>query len=181
MLYTVWLMLKSICPSMSLYELLFVTQRGRNGSSYGFQYAFHMGVSSPCSVEWGNVAPMVTWRQWTLALQMRSLPTAIYLGYYCHQTFPLACLYRLQVTKMTTMKTLFLAVWGQPKPQHWSFFREVSSVLHLNCRSRQTKQRGNTQFNRCLCANISDSAMLMESIQLLGYLFLWTDTWGVQM
>ena len=26
-----------------------------------------MGVSSPCSVEWGNVAPMMTWRQWTQA------------------------------------------------------------------------------------------------------------------
>ena len=29
-----------------------------------------MGVSSPCSVELGNVAPMMTWRQWTLALQI---------------------------------------------------------------------------------------------------------------
>ena len=47
---------------------------------------------------------------------------------------------------------------------------------HLNCRSRQTKQRGNTQLNRCLCANLSDSAVLMESIQQLGYLFLRTDT-----
>ena len=36
---------------------------------------------------------------------------------------------------------------------------------HLNCRSRQTKQRGNTQLNLCVCANISDSAVLMESIQ----------------
>ena len=47
---------------------------------------------------------------------------------------------------------------------------------HLNCRSRQTKQGGNTQLNRCLCANLSDSAVLMESIQQLGYLFLRTDT-----
>ena len=47
---------------------------------------------------------------------------------------------------------------------------------HLNCRSRQTKQRGNTQLNRCLCANLSDSAVLMESIQQLGYLFIRTDT-----
>ena len=47
---------------------------------------------------------------------------------------------------------------------------------HLNCRSRQTKQRGNTELNRCLCANLSDSAVLMESVQQLGYLFLRTDT-----
>ena len=47
---------------------------------------------------------------------------------------------------------------------------------HLNYRSRHTKQRGNTQLNRCLCANLSDSAVLMESIQQLGYLFLRTDT-----
>ena len=47
---------------------------------------------------------------------------------------------------------------------------------HLNCMSRQTKQRGNTQLNRCLCANLSDSAVLMESIQQLGNLFLRTDT-----
>ena len=47
---------------------------------------------------------------------------------------------------------------------------------HLNCRSRRTTQRGNTQLNRCICANLSDSAVLMESIQQLGYLFLRTDT-----
>ena len=70
------------------------------------------------------------------------------------------------------MKTLFLAVWGQPKPQHWSFFREVSSVLHLNCRSRQTKQRGNTQFNRCLCANLSSPQLKCnERLHSFGSLY----------
>ena len=34
---------------------------------------------------------------------------------------------------------------------------------HLNCRSRQTKQRGNTQLNRCLCANLSDSQCLWKA------------------
>ena len=63
----------------------------------------------------------------------------------------------------TTQATLTLFQRGQFGP-------------HLNCRSRNTKQRGNTQLNRCLCANLSDSAVLMESIQQLGYLFLRTDT-----
>ena len=52
-------------------------------------------------------------------------------------------------------------------PQHWFFFREVSSVLPLNRRSMQTKQRGNAQLNRWVCANISDSTVHMESVQLI--------------
>ena len=52
-------------------------------------------------------------------------------------------------------------------PQHLSFFREVSSVLPLNRRSMQTKQRGNAQLNRRVCANISDSTVHMESVQLI--------------
>ena len=52
-------------------------------------------------------------------------------------------------------------------PQQGSFFREVSSVLPLNRRSMQTKQRGNAQLNRWVCANISDSTVHMESVQLI--------------
>ena len=52
-------------------------------------------------------------------------------------------------------------------PQHWSFFREVSSVLPLNRRSMHTKQRGNAQLNGWVCANISDSTVHMESVQLI--------------
>ena len=64
------------------------------------------------------------------------------------------------------MKTL-LTVRGQPTPQHWSFFGEVSSVLPLNRRSMQTKQRGNAQLNRWVCANITDSTLHTESVQLI--------------
>ena len=49
-------------------------------------------------------------------------------------------------------------------PQHWSFFREVSSVLPPK---PKTKQRGNAQLNRWVCVNISDSTVHMESVQLI--------------
>ena len=55
----------------------------------------------------------------------------------------------------------------QPTPQHWSLSREVSSVLPLNRRSMQTKQRGNVKLDRWVCANLSDSTMHMESVQLI--------------
>ena len=49
-------------------------------------------------------------------------------------------------------------------PQHWSFFREVSSVLPPK---PKTKQRGNAQLNRWVCVSISDSTVHMESVQLI--------------
>ena len=70
------------------------------------------------------------------------------------------------ITCMRVFMVRLLALY-QPTTHHWSFFREVSSVLPLNQMSMQTKQRGNGQLNRWVCANLSDSMVHMESGQLL--------------
>ena len=46
-------------------------------------------------------------------------------------------------------------------------FKEVSSDMHPNYRSTQTKQRGSVQLNRWFCVDLSDSTVQTENGQLL--------------
>ena len=83
---------------------------------------------------------------------------------FCHNESAILS-YRLEVFMVRSLAIC------QPTPQHWSLSREVSSVLHLTRMSMQTKQRGNMKLDRWVCANLSDSTVHMESVQLI----LWSS------